>query len=56
MARCLFGSAMFKGRRDVCTNLVPSGYLSLQVILGGVYRLETYRVVRIPPLGGHFLT
>ena len=27
--RCRCGLAMFKGRRDVCTSVVPKGYLSL---------------------------
>ena len=36
MLRCRFGCAMFEGRRDVCTSVVPKGYLSLGGILGGV--------------------
>ena len=34
--RCCFGCAMFKGRRDVCTSVVPKGYLSFGGILGVV--------------------
>ena len=33
--RCCFGCAMFKRTRDVCTSVVPKGYLSL----GGIWGL-----------------
>ena len=40
--RCRSGSAMFKGKRDVCTSVVPKGYLSSGSVLGGVSKPAPY--------------
>ena len=40
--RCRFGCAMFKCKRDVCTSVVPKGYLSFGGILGGVSKPAPY--------------
>ena len=42
--RSRFGCAMFKGTRDVCTSVVPKGYLSLGGNFGRCVKASPLRV------------